>query len=299
MNTTLTLQSSPTRTATTAPPPRPYEPTDAYRLYLREIGVLPLLTREEEAALGRRVRRGDAVARERMIQGNLRLVVKIARDYEGLGVPLLDLIAEGNVGLMRAVDKFDPERGAKLSVYASFWIKQSIRRALGNQSRTVRVPIHIHAKLVGLERAARQLQDLLGRAPTDAELSHETRLAPARLARIKRVSMSCASLDAPLGEEGESSLADVVPDEEARNPYEHLAGGSMRDLLGEMVGSLNSREAFILRRRFGLDDGEERTLEEVARELGLTRERIRQIQQGALKKLQRGIEARESIPAAA
>jgi RNA polymerase primary sigma factor len=234
-----------------------------------------------------------------MIKGNLRLVVKIARDYENMGLPLLDLIAEGNVGLMKAVDRFNPERGTKLSVYASFWIKQSVRRALGNQSRTIRVPIHVHSKLFGLDRVTRRLQELLGRAPTDAELAHEAGLPAARLAKLRLASFPQCSLDAPLGDESDTSLADVVPDEQAGTPYEQLAGETLRGLLREFLGELSEREAYVLRLRYGLDGGEELTLDDVGVRLNLTRERVRQIQAAAIKKLNRWMTRREATHAAA
>ncbi len=277
---------------------RSTESADAFHLYLREIGPLPLLTPEEEITLARRARRGDTAAREQMIKGNLRLVVKIARDYENMGLPLLDMIAEGNIGLMKAVDRFDPERGVKLSVYSSFWIKQSVRRALGNQSRTIRVPIHIHSKLVGLERLTRSLREFLGRAPTDAELAHEARLPSAQLAKLRLAMISQSSLDAPMGDDQDATLAEVVPDEQAGTPYDHLAGDTLRELLREFLGALGVREAYVLRLRYGLDGAEELTLQEVADQLKLTRERVRQIQQAAIKKLHRWIKKREASPAA-
>jgi RNA polymerase primary sigma factor len=279
--------------------PRSADSSDAFHLYLREIGPLPLLTPEEEISLAWRARQGDGAAREALIKGNLRLVVKIARDYENLGVPLLDLIAEGNTGLMKAVDRFDPSRGAKLSVYSSFWIKQSIRRALGNQSRTVRIPIHIHGKLVGLDRVTRRLQELLGRVPTDAEVAHEAGLPPDRIAKLRRATLSFSSLDAPTGEDQETSLAETVPDEQAGTPYEHLAGETLRELLREFLNDLSAREVYVLRLRYGLDGEEELTLDDVGVRLNLTRERVRQIQEAALKKLHRWITKREANHAGA
>jgi RNA polymerase primary sigma factor len=270
-----------------------HETADAFHLYLREIGTLPLLTPEQEISLARRTRQGDTAAREEIIKGNLRLVVKIARDYENMGLPLLDLIAEGNVGLMKAVDRFDPERGAKLSVYASFWIKQYMRRALGNQSRTIRIPIHVNSKLFDLERITRRLQELLGRPPTEAELAQESGLPHRQLARLRLAIISQTSLDAPLGDENELSLSETVCDENAGTPYDHLAGDAMRELVREFFDKLNPREAYVLRLRYGLDDQEERTLQEIAETLNLTRERVRQIQEGALKKLNRLITRRE------
>jgi RNA polymerase primary sigma factor len=270
------------------------ESSDAFHLYLREIGPLPLLTPEEETSLAWRAQQGDGAAREALIKGNLRLVVKIARDYENMGVPLLDLIAEGNMGLMRAVDRFDPSRGAKLSVYSSFWIKQSIRRALGNQSRTIRIPIHIHGKLFKLDRTTRRLHELLGRAPTDAEVAHEAGLPPERIAKLRRATLSFSSLDAPIGENQETSLADTVPDEQAGTPYDHLASDTLRELLREFLNDLSAREVYVLRLRYGLDGGEELTLDEIGVRLNLTRERVRQIQAAAVKKLNRWITKREA-----
>jgi RNA polymerase primary sigma factor len=315
MNSSVTLERSVALTATFAAPthsdrsvrPRPSpaacpnrvtlrhnESADAFHLYLREIGRLPLLTRDQETILARRARNGDTVAREELIKGNLRLVVKFARDYENMGLPLLDLIAEGNVGLMKAVDRFDPGKGAKLSVYASFWIKQSIRRALGNQARTIRIPIHIHSKIFGLERLTRRLQELLGRPPTDAELAQESGLPHRRLAKLRLAMISQTSLDAPLGDDHERALAEIVPDENTGTPYEHLAGDALRDLLREFLGELGPREAYVLKLRYGLDGRDEHTLQEVAETLSLTRERVRQIQQAALKKLHRWITRREA-----
>jgi RNA polymerase primary sigma factor len=270
---------------------------DAFHLYLREIGPLALLTPHEEITLARRARKGDIAAREELIKGNLRLVVRIARDYENMGLPLLDLIAEGNVGLMRAVDRFDPAKGAKLSVYASFWIKQHIRRALGNHARTIRIPIHVHSKIFGLERLTRRLQELLGRPPTDAELAHEAGLPAAKLAKLRLAMIAQCSLDAPFGDDNELSLAETVADDNAGTPYEHLAGDTLRELLREFLGGLGEREAFVLKLRYGLDDGEEQTLQEVAEKLNLTRERVRQIQEVAIKKLHRWITKREAAVA--
>jgi RNA polymerase primary sigma factor len=195
---------------------------------------------------------------------------------------------------MRAVDRFDPAKGAKLSVYASFWIKQHIRRALGNHARTIRIPIHIHSKIFGLERLTHRLQELLGRAPTDAELAHEARMPATKLAKLRLAMIAQCSLDAPLGDDSELSLSETVPDENTGTPYEHLAGDTLRELLREFLGSLSEREAFVLKLRYGLDDGEEHTLQEVAEQLNLTRERVRQIQEVAIKKLHRWITKREA-----
>lgn len=275
------------------------EGPDAFRLYLREIGQVPLLTRKEELALTRRARRGDTAARETLIKGNLRLVVKIARDYELMGMPLLDLIAEGNIGLMTAVDRYDPSRGAKLSVYASFWIKQCIRRALGNKSRTIRLPIHVHSQLVEIERTSRRLQELLGRAPTEQEIAQETRLPVAEVTRLRQARLVPTSLDAPPAPDQDSPLAEVVADEQTATPYEQLERHTLCQLLRESLGGLSAREIEVLRLRYGLDDTEELTLQEVGDRIGLTRERVRQIQEGAVRKLRRWISRREAIQVSA
>lgn len=278
------------------PPPRAESP-DAFHLYLREISPLPRLTLEEEVALATRIQQGDDDARETMIKANLRLVVRIARDYEMMGVPLLDLIAEGNIGLMTAVEKFDPSRGAKFSTYAGFWIKQSVRRALGNQSRTIRVPINIHGKLFGLERVTRHLHQMLGRAPTEMELAQEAGLSPAQLAKLRLATLRPSSLDTPLENDEDSTLAELLPDEGAGTPYEKLASDTLRELLQEFLGDLTTREAYVLRLRFGLEGGEELTLEEVGKRVQLTRERVRKIQLAALAKLRHWITRRETTSA--
>lgn len=246
-----------------------------------------MLEAGEENTLAERVRRGDAEARDRMIRGNLRLVVKIARDYTGLGVPLLDLINEGNIGLMTAVERFDPHRGTKLSTYASWWIKQYMRRALANQAKTIRLPVHIVGKIYRMRQASFRLHELLGREPTDEELAGEMR-APVRDITRMRVSHICpASLDAPIGDGDSGRLSDLVCDENAISPYDDLEEKNAADLLGQLVQKLAPREASVLRFRFGLDGGPERTLEAVGRKFSITRERVRQLQNLALVKLRR------------
>jgi RNA polymerase primary sigma factor len=262
----------------------------AFHLYLREIGQTPLLTPQEEVVLARRIKRGDKKAREQMIKANLRLVVKIARDYEGLGLPLLDLISEGNIGLMKAVERFDPRKGAKLSTYAAWWIKQGIKRSLANQSKTIRLPVHVVDKLAHLRRAESKLQELLGREATNEELAENMGMKPGRVGLLRKSGIRPASLDAPLGEGEDRQVADIVADEQADDPYEHLEEKTSTEMIRRMVATLDPREQTILRHRFGLDGDDEKTLEQVGVEFRLTRERIRQIQAIALRKLRRKLE---------
>ena len=279
----------------------PYSSTDhsAFHLYLREVGQTDLLTRAEEVALAKRIKKGDKKARERMIKANLRLVVKIARDYEGLGVPLLDLISEGNIGLMKAVERFDPSRGAKFSTYSSWWIKQAIRRGLSNQSKTIRLPVHVVDKLSHLRRAENRLFDEFGREATAEELGAELGMDVKRVEQYRKAAFTPASLDAPLGDDGSNRVADIVADEKAETPYEQLEGVADVQLIREIVETLSPREKTILQLRFGLDGSDEQTLEEVGRKFGLTRERIRQLQESALQKLRKKIADLESSPTAA
>ncbi|MBM3846731.1 MAG: RNA polymerase sigma factor RpoD/SigA [Verrucomicrobia bacterium] len=268
---------------------------DAFELYIREIGQTPLLSLDAEDALARRVQEGDADARERMIKANLRLVVKIAREYEGLGVPLLDLISEGNMGLMKGVERFDPDKGAKLSTYASWWIKQNIRRAIANQSKTVRLPAHVVEKRVQIREVEGRLQDLLGRTPTDAEVASELGLEAGWVRHYRQALVAPSSLDAPLGSDDDSGvLGDVVADPSATNPYDDARLQADSELVNEVLNTLNQRERDILRLRFGLTGDEERSLEEIGAQFGLTRERIRQIQERALYKLRLRIEERDA-----
>lgn len=263
------------------------------RLYLREIGEVPLLTPKEEIQLAKRIQRGDAQAREHMIKANLRLVVKIARDYEGLGVPLLDLINEGNIGLMKGVERFDPTKGAKLSTYAAWWIKQSIKRALANQSKTIRLPEHVVDKLAHIRRAEVKLRELLDHEPTDEELADELQLNPRRLRRYRQASRAPVSLDAPTGDDETRRNFEIVPDPNAIAPFARLIEQTDTALMREALPVLTPREHSILALRFGLDDGQERTLEEVGAHFGVTRERIRQIQEQALRKLRVKMEKRD------
>jgi len=271
----------------------------AYRLYLQEIGQTKLLTQEEEVALAKRIRKGDRKAREQMIKANLRLVVKIARDYEGYGVPLLDLISEGNIGLIKAVERYDPDKGAKLSTYSAWWIKQAIRRALSNQSKTIRLPVHVVDKLTQMRRAEASFFDEFGREPSDEELAEELGLPAKRVRQYRRASITPSSLDAPLGDEDSNRVADIVADEKAETPYEQLEEENNTHMVREALETLNPREKMILQLRFGLDDNEEQTLEELGDKFGLTRERIRQIQELALRKLRKKMADMEKSPMAA
>jgi len=270
-----------------------YDGDTAYQLYLKEIGQTPLLTIQEENALAARIKKGDKAARERMIKANLRLVVKIARDYEGYGVPLLDLISEGNIGLMKGVERFDPTKGAKLSTYSAWWIKQAIKRALANQGKTIRLPVHVVDKLFHIRRAEARLQEAFGREATDEEIASELDTTPDKIRELRTASQRPASLEAPLGYDSDNRVADVVADENADDPYKELEGKANTSMLREVMKDLDPREVTILRYRFGLDGDDEKTLEEVGRKFGLTRERIRQIQEIALKKLRKKIEKLE------
>mgnify|MGYP000904017469 FL=1 len=266
---------------------------DSLQLYLREIGQVKLLTPEEEIALAKRIKRGDKQAREQMIKANLRLVVKIARDYEGLGVPLLDLISEGNIGLMKGVERFDPKKGAKLSTYASLWIKQQIRRALANQGKTIRLPVHVVDKVAHLRRAEMKLREALDREPTAEELAHELDLDVRRVQRYLRASKAPISLDAPIGDDDSQRVSETVADPNAASPADKMALQTDTHLVREVLAVLPERERAILALRFGLADGTERTLEEIGAEFKLTRERIRQLQEQALRRLREEMEERD------
>lgn len=295
-NTKSEAASQPKKPATTEKAPRTsYDGDTAYKLYLREIGKVPLLTVEQEIDLAAKIQAGDAEARELMIKSNLRLVVKIARDYEGFGLPLLDLINEGNVGLMKAVERFDPAKGGKLSTYGSWWIKQSIKRALANQSKTIRLPVHLVDKISRMRRMAYRLQEEYGREPTDEELGAEMEMTAAKVAQLRTAAIRPASLDAPIGDEDGNLFGEIVQDENAQTPYETLEGDTVNNMLREMIKALPEREATILDYRFGLSGGTEKTLEEVGEKFGVTRERIRQIQNIALAKLRKMIEKLEKV----
>ena len=276
------------------PEPRAVEPEpyplerSGLQLYLQEIAKTPLLTIAEEVTLARRIHRGDQAARDHMIKANLRLVVKIALDYKDFGLPLLDLISEGNIGLIKAVVRFDPRKGGKLSTYAAWWIKQSIKRALANQSKTIRLPVHLVDKISKMRRAAMKLSEEFGREPTDEEVAMELNLPVNKVAHLKSVSIRPTSLDAPIGEEGDSAtFGEIVRDENAISPFENLQERNLKSDLNTMIASLDKREADILRMRFGLDGHDEQTLEEVGKKFKVTRERVRQLQYLALRKIRK------------
>ncbi len=266
------------------------------QIYLQEIGKTALLTIDEEIALAKRIRRGDKAARDHMIQANLRLVVKIAMDYKDFGLPLLDLISEGNIGLVKAVERFDPRKGGKLSTYAAWWIKQSIKRALANQSKTIRLPVHLVDKISKMRKMAMLLSERLGREPTDEELAMELQIPTSKVAHLKSVSVRPASLDAPVGEDGDSAtFGDIVGDDSAVSPYDNLRDKNLNADLHSMVESLDKREAEIIRMRFGLNGHAELTLEEVGRRFNVTRERIRQLEYIALGKMRRAMAKNEAV----
>ena len=266
---------------------------DAFHLYLREIGQVKLLTPEEEITLAERIKCGDKEARERMIKANLRLVVKIARDYEGFGLPLLDLISEGNIGLMKGVERFDPAKGAKLSTYAALWIKQSIKRALANQSKIIRLPVHVTQKVAHIRRAEIRLCETLDREATDEEVAEDLELTPRRVRQYREASRAPVCLDSPIENDDSTSLSEIVADENAAAPFDELVRDNDSNLLQEVLATLDAREIKILAMRFGLDDGRSKTLEEVGEHFGITRERIRQIQERALQEMRWRIDKRD------
>jgi len=264
------------------------------RIYLREIGQIPLLTPQEEIDLAARIKKGDREAETLMIKANLRLVVKIARDYANLGLPSFDLISEGNIGLMKAVERFDPAMGGKLSTYAAWWIKQSIKRALANQSKTIRLPAYLVDKISKIRRASLQMSDELGREPTDDELAQEIGISRSKVSQLKTISIRPASLDAPIGHDDSTELGETVGDEGAQTPFELLRDKNLRDEVSDLFEVLDDRERKIIFQRFGLDGGKPKTLEEVGKKFGVTRERIRQLQNIALAKLRRALSKKET-----
>ena len=272
---------------------REREGENGIKIYLREIGQIPLLTIQDEIDLAAKIKRGDKNARAKMIKSNLRLVVKIAHDYSNLGLPLLDLISEGNIGLMKAVERFDPKKGGKLSTYAAWWIKQSIKRALANQAKTIRLPVHLVDKISKMKRIAMKMSEALGRDPTDQELADKLGMQRAKVAQLREISVRPASLDAPIGDDESTEFSEIVGDENAADPFEMLRDKTMRDDVRELLEELDPREAEILTARFGLDGNKERTLEEVGKKFKVTRERVRQIQNIALHKMRRMMEKQD------
>lgn len=258
---------------------------DPVRMYLKEIGKIPLLTPEEEIELAKRIEQGDEEAKKRLIEANLRLVVSIAKRYVGRGMLFLDLIQEGNLGLLKAVEKFDYRKGYKFSTYATWWIRQAITRAIADQARTIRIPVHMVETINKLIRVQRQLLQELGREPTPEELAKEMGMPEEKVREIMKIAQEPVSLETPIGEEEDSHLGDFIPDEDAPAPAEAAAFTMLKEQLIDVLDTLTPREEKVLRLRFGLDDGRARTLEEVGKEFNVTRERIRQIEAKALRKL--------------
>jgi len=258
---------------------------DPVRMYLKEIGKVPLLTAEEEIELAKRMEQGDEEAKRRLIEANLRLVVSIAKRYVGRGMLFLDLIQEGNLGLIKAVEKFDYRKGYKFSTYATWWIRQAITRAIADQARTIRIPVHMVETINKLIRVSRQLLQEYGREPQPEEIAREMGISEEKVREILKIAQEPISLETPIGEEEDSHLGDFIPDEDAPAPAEAAAYNLLKEQLKEVLDTLTPREEKVLRLRFGLDDGRARTLEEVGREFNVTRERIRQIEAKALRKL--------------
>ena len=269
-------------------PPRGISVDDPVRMYLREIGRIKLLTADEEIDLARKIVAGGnsgAIAKRKLVQANLRLVVSIAKKYVGRGMLFLDLIQEGNLGLIRAAEKFDHERGYKFSTYATWWIRQAITRAIADQARTIRIPVHMVETINKLKKVTRKLAQELARKPTEEELSVEMGISINKLREIIKVAQEPLSLETPIGKEEDSRLGDFIEDKDADAPVKTVAHELLREDLAEVLGSLSARERDVLRLRFGMDDGRQRTLEEVGQLFGVTRERIRQIEAKALRKL--------------
>ena len=267
---------------------------DSVRLYLREIGKIPLLNAEEELALANRVVAGEKEAKDQMAEANMRLVVSIAKRYVGRGLDLLDLIQEGNTGLLRAVEKFDPDKGFKFSTYATWWIRQAITRAIADQARTIRIPVHMVETINKLLRTQRRLTQELNREPTNTEIAKEMEIDEAKVEHIMKIKQDISSLDASIrDDEEESVLSDFIEDEDTITPEESATGSLLKEQVKDMLGALTEREQKIIKLRFGLEDGKQHTLEEVGQEFSVTRERIRQIEAKALAKLRKHKDARK------
>ena len=258
---------------------------DPVRMYLKEIGKVPLLTADEEIEIAKRLEEGDESAKQKLAEANLRLVVSIAKRYVGRGMLFLDLIQEGNLGLIKAVEKFDYRKGFKFSTYATWWIRQAITRAIADQARTIRIPVHMVETINKLIRISRQLLQEYGREPTPEEIAREMGISEAKVREIIKIAQEPVSLETPIGEEEDSHLGDFIPDEDAPAPAEAASFALMKEQLMDVLDTLTPREEKVLRLRFGLDDGHQRTLEEVGKEFNVTRERIRQIEAKALRKL--------------
>ena len=258
---------------------------DPVRMYLKEIGRVPLLNADQEIALAKRIESGDEEAKQELAEANLRLVVSIAKRYVGRGMSFLDLIQEGNMGLMKAVDKFDYRLGFKFSTYATWWIRQAITRAIADQARTIRIPVHMVETINKLIRTSRHLLQQLGREPSPEEIAKEMEISVEKVMEIQKIAQDPVSLETPIGEEDDSHLGDFIPDDESPAPQDSAAYTLLKEQLEEVMSTLTPREAKVLKLRFGLEDGKARTLEEVGREFKVTRERIRQIEAKALRKL--------------
>ena len=258
---------------------------DSVRLYLSEIGKVPLLSAEKEFELAKKVKAGDKKAFDQMAESNMRLVVSIAKKYSGRGLDLLDLIQEGNTGLLRAVEKFDPDRGFKFSTYATWWIRQAITRAIADQARTIRIPVHMVETINKLVREQRNLLQELGQDPTPEQIAERMDMTPDKVREILKIAQEPVSLETPIGEEDDSHLGDFIEDEVIENPVDYTTRVVLREQLDEVLDTLTDREENVLRLRFGLDDGKMRTLEDVGKVFNVTRERIRQIEAKALRKL--------------
>jgi len=263
---------------------------DATQIYLREIGFSPLLSAEEEVKLGRRVQKGDERARSRMIESNLRLVVKISRRYINRGLPFLDVIEEGNLGLIRAVEKFDPERGFRFSTYATWWIRQTIERAIMNQTRTIRLPVHILKEINVYQRAARVLAQQLDHEPSAEEIARKLDAPIENVKRLLGLDEKIASVDAPFEADQERTLLDAIPDEKAKDPADLLQGEEVNNYISDWLKTLPEKQREVVERRFGLSGRDASTLEQVGLDVGVTRERVRQIQVEALSKLRKALE---------
>ncbi len=258
---------------------------DPVKMYLKDIGKVPLLSADEEIDLARRMQEGDEAAKKRLSEANLRLVVSIAKRYVGRGMLFLDLIQEGNLGLMKAVEKFDYQKGFKFSTYATWWIRQAITRAIADQARTIRIPVHMVETINRLTRASRVLLQQLGREPTPAEIAEELNMPEDRVREIQKIAQDPVSLETPIGEEEDSHLGDFIEDDRATTPSDSVAFAMLKEQLLGVLDTLTPREEKVLRLRYGIDDGKPRTLEEVGKEFNVTRERIRQIEAKALRKL--------------
>lgn len=261
------------------------------RIYLREIGEVDLLTPEDEVRLAKRIKAGDEEAKSLMIRANLRLVVKIAQDYARYGLPLLDLISEGNIGLMKAVERFDPKKGGKLSTYAAWWIKQSIKRALANQSKTIRLPAHLVDKIARMRRMEHKLMEELGREATEDELAEALDVKPTVISHWKTVAMRPTSLDAPIGDSDSAEFSEIVGDDRVRSPFDDINDRQLKAEAEELLDRLDPRERAILKYRYGLQGARVETLERVGKRFDITRERVRQIQNAALLKMRDMMEA--------